>query len=210
MPRHPEFERDEVVRAAQEVFWTYGYGQTTVQHLVAATGLKPGSLYCAFGSKKGVYIEVLDAYNRRFLAGVRELQDHESGALAGLVSVIDDIIDNAVTGKDRRGCLAVNALSEMSDDPDIAARLAANNERTIAAFADVVRTAQGQGDIDPNRDANDVAVFLVNNIWGLRVMCRTATNRSALNAVAAGIIAGVGNQQQKARLRIHARISPAR
>ena len=207
MPRSPEFDRDEVVEAAQSVFWDRGYSQTSVADLVEATGLKPGSLYGAFGSKKGVFLEVLEAYNRGFIRHVGALRRHESGALAGLITILDAIIDDAVTGEDCRGCLAVNAMLEMSrHDDDIAERLQLHTERMRKAFAELVSTAQAQGDIEPQRNPEDVAAFLMNNIWGLRVMCRHEADREVLNGIAAGILAGVGNRQVKARIRV----SPAR
>ena len=46
----------------------------------------------------------------------------------------------------------------------------------------------------------------MNSIWGLRVMCRHEADREVLNGIAAGILAGVGNRQVKARIRV----SPAR
>ena len=203
MPRAPEFNRDEVIYAAQAVFWDRGYSQTSVVDLVEATGLKPGSLYGAFGSKKGVFLEVLDAYNRAFMGRIADLSSHESGAFAGLTTILDDIIDGAVSGGDRRGCLAVNAMLEMSQhDRDIAKRLKKHNDRTLDAFAKLVRVAQSEGDIEPGRNPEAVAAFLVNSIWGLRVMCRSESNREVLNGIAAGILAGVGNRQQKARIRL--------
>lgn len=207
MPRTPEFDRDDVIAAAQAVFWDRGYSQTSVADLVEATGLKPGSLYGAFGSKKGVFLEVLEAYNKTFLEHISTLRQHEAGALAGLITILDSFIDNAVTGQDRRGCLAVNALLEMSQhDEDIAQRLQAHNRRTRQAFLDLVRTAQLQGDIETTRDPDDLAAYLMNSIWGLRVTCRDESSRDILNAIAAGIIAGVSNHHKKARIRI----SPAR
>ncbi len=203
MPLSPEFDRAVVIEAAQAVFWDRGYSQTSVADLVQATGLKPGSLYGAFGSKKGVFLEVLEAYNQSFVTYVKALRRHESGALAGLITILDTIIDDAVTGADRRGCLAVNALLEMSrHDEDIETALSAHNRRTRKAFAKLVETAQVQGDIDPTRDPEEVAAFLMNCIWGLRVTCRDESRREVLNAIAAGIMAGVGNQQHKARIRI--------
>ena len=203
MPRAPEFDRSIVIDQAQRVFWARGYGQTSVSHLVEATGLKPGSLYAAFGSKKGVFLEVLDTYNRRFVEKLNALAEQPSGALAGLVDILDDIVDNAVTGRDRRGCLAVNALLEMSQhDAEIESRLKFHNERTRRAFSALVGAAQAQGDVDPERDAGDIAAFLVNSIWGLRVTCRSESDRHTLNAIAAGILAGICNRQAKIRIKL--------
>ena len=207
MPRSPEYVRADVLASAQRVFWRRGYARTSVADLVAATGLKPGSLYAAFGSKKGLFLEVLDSYNHDFIERINRLRHHESGALAGLAAVLDRIVDNAVTGADRRGCLAVNALLETAQhDSEIDARLRRHNARTLEAFATLVTRAQAQGDVPADRDPADVAVFLVNSIWGLRVMCRADNDRHRLNAVTAGILAGVSQPQAKARFRL----SPAR
>lgn len=207
MPRTPGFRREDVIEAAKGIFWDRGYSQTSVADLVAATGLKPGSLYAAFGSKKGIYLEVLDAYHRSFMRRIGREQRHESGALAGLIRLFEAMIDDAATGRDRRGCLAVNGMLEMSQhDADIARRLSAHNEATRAALADLVRTAQAQRDIDPGRDPEEIAAFLLNSIWGLRVMCRSEADRGVLTGIAAGILAGVRSRQEKARIRL----SPAR
>jgi len=207
MPRTPGFKREGVIEAAKAVFWDRGYSQTSVADLVAATGLQPGSLYGAFGSKKGIYLEVLDAYHRAFMRRIAREKRNDAGALAGLISILEDMIDDAATGRDRRGCLAVNGLLEMSQhDTDIAERLAAQNAHTRAALADLVRTAQAQRDIDPGRDADEIAAFLLNSLWGLRVMCRSEADRGILTGIAAGILAGVRSRQEKARIRL----SPAR
>ena len=203
MPRTPEFNRDNVIDTARDVFWERGYTQTSVSDLVRATGLKPGSLYCAFGSKKGLFLEVLDTYERRFIERLEAAGRHPSGALAGFIDLLDEAIDDAVLGRDRRGCLAVNAMLEMAGhDPDIEARIVRHNAGTRTAIASLVRIAQAEGDIDAERDPDDVAAFILNSVWGLRVMCRAENNPHMLNAVAAGILAGVGNRQQKARVRV--------
>ncbi len=203
MPRAPEFQREQVIEAALGVFWRRGYTQTSISDLVKATGLKPGSLYGAFGSKKGIFLEVLDGYHRSFIAHLDGLAGHESGALAGLVTLLDELVDDAVTGRDRRGCLAVNTLLEMAQhDDDIAGQVRRHNEGTRVAFARLVRRAQDQGDVDGARSADDLAAFIVNSIWGLKVMSKAESDRAVLNAIAAGVIAGVGNAQQKARVRL--------
>ena len=52
--RSAEYDRDAVLRNAMEAFRAKGYAKTTMQELVAATGLHPGSLYAAFGNTRGL------------------------------------------------------------------------------------------------------------------------------------------------------------
>ena len=63
--RTPEFERDVVVRQAMDVFWRRGFQGASLSLLGAAMGLKPGSIYAAFGSKEELFREALAAYVKR-------------------------------------------------------------------------------------------------------------------------------------------------
>lgn len=192
MARAPEFERAEVVEKAMTVFWERGYGQTSVGDLVNATGLNPGSLYAAFGSKKGVFLEVLDEYNSGFLARVRSLGSGNRPAMHDLYVFLLSIVDETVAGRDRRGCLSVNALLELSQhDADIADRLNRHNETVRTAFSRVLSLAQAQGDIPAGKDIGGLAAFLVSNLWGMRVMCKSRPERASMVAVVDGVMTGL-------------------
>lgn len=174
------------------VFWERGYSRTSVGDLVNATGLNPGSLYAAFGSKKGVFLEVLDDYNNAFLEKIRSLGNGPGPALDDLHTFLMNIVDDMLAGRDRRGCLSVNALLEMSQhEADIAARLDQHNQRVQTALIRVLSLAQQQGEIAASRDVNALSAFLVNNLWGLRVMCKGRPTRGDMNAVVNGVMAGL-------------------
>ncbi|MFC0842139.1 helix-turn-helix domain-containing protein [Streptomyces noboritoensis] len=61
MPRPREFEPDAVVDQAMLRFWLRGYRATSVEDLVKATGVKPGSLYGAFPGGKHTLPEIAGA-----------------------------------------------------------------------------------------------------------------------------------------------------
>ncbi len=195
MPRTPEYDRSQVVDQAMSVFWERGYGKTSIGDLVAATGLKPGSLYAAFGSKKGIYLEVLEEYHRSFVVTIRDLARSGSPKMPAVRELLQTIADDAVSGRDRRGCLSVNALLEMSaHDPDIAARLDTHNAGVRLAFAELLEAAQKRGEIADASDPMALAAFLVSNIWGMRVMCKARADRSAMSAVIDGVMASMGER----------------
>ena len=183
MPRTPEYDRDAVIAQATEVFWARGYAKTSVNHLVDATGLQPGSLYAAFGNKKGVFLEVLDDYCRGFLRSIRALAEAEGSRTAAIRDILDDIVDEATSGAGRKGCLIVNAMLEMSQhDEDIARHLDEHNRAIRKAFARLIRAAQQRHELPEAKDPNAMAAFLVNSIWGLRVSCKGNPDRAGLEA----------------------------
>lgn len=65
MARPRTFDEEVVIAHAAQIFGRLGYNACSVDDLVEITGLQRGSLYKAFGSKRGLFEKVLD----RFLVG---------------------------------------------------------------------------------------------------------------------------------------------
>lgn len=59
MGRAPEYDRDNVLSAAGALFGRFGYAGCSIEDLVQGLGIHRGSLYKAFGSKRGLFIEAL-------------------------------------------------------------------------------------------------------------------------------------------------------
>jgi TetR/AcrR family transcriptional repressor of nem operon len=47
-----QFNREDVLNRAMDVFWRWGYESTSIEDLVEATGIDRGSLYNTFGNKE--------------------------------------------------------------------------------------------------------------------------------------------------------------
>ena len=184
MPRPPGFERQDVLQKATEAFWERGYGATSISDLVAATGLQPGSIYAAFGSKKGMFLEVLDEYGSSFLGEVRSTLRREASSLDAIRAFLEAIAEDTMQRQGARGCLLVNATLEMSHhEPDIAQKLCQYSDRLRQVLLEALNDARDAGEISPDSNPESLSVFLVNNLWGMRVMCRSAPSRQSLTAV---------------------------
>lgn len=189
MARHAEYDRGTVIDRATAVFWERGYGKTSIGDLVDATGLQPGSLYAAFGNKKGLFLEVVDAYNRGFIARIHALRDDDNRSIDKIEALLAEIVDDAASGEGERGCLTVNALLEMSlHDEDIARKLRGYNAELRKAFTWLLKDAQAEGDVRTRHDPNELAAFVINNVWGMRVMCKSQPDRASLQAIVNGVL----------------------
>jgi len=62
MGRPRSFDEHAVLAAATTAFTDLGYEATSVDDLLRATGLHRGSLYQAFGSKRGLFLAALRAH----------------------------------------------------------------------------------------------------------------------------------------------------
>ena len=71
--RPREFDEHLVVLQVAELFAKQGFNGTSLDDLVAATGLKRGSIYKAFGSKLKLFHLALQQIAERFSASRRDL-----------------------------------------------------------------------------------------------------------------------------------------
>lgn len=68
MPRPRTQSREQLVDSAMAVFWKSGYFATSMEDLVAATGVSRGGIYTDFGGKDALFLASLKAYRERFAA----------------------------------------------------------------------------------------------------------------------------------------------
>src|SRR5687767_573726 len=64
MARTREFDIDEALEGAMNVFWTKGYEGASLQDLLDAMNIARGSLYKAFQDKRSIYLAALDRYDQ--------------------------------------------------------------------------------------------------------------------------------------------------
>lgn len=62
MGRPRSFDENELLAAAADVFTSHGYEGTSIDDLVTSLKVHRGSLYQAFGSKRGLFLAVLRRY----------------------------------------------------------------------------------------------------------------------------------------------------
>src|SRR5262252_1513367 len=99
-----QFDEQEVIATALDVFWRKGLHDATMQDLAAATGVQRGSLYNAYGDKEAIFLRAFDRYAEQFL----EMAGKSLGqgdAAARLRHFFDVIIANMTSGSPPRGCL---------------------------------------------------------------------------------------------------------
>ena len=181
MARHREFDVDAAVAAAMEVFRRHGYEGASMRDLAEATGLGSGSLYAAFGSKEGLYLAALDLYRSRYAAPLVDVlragHDPREVIREVFISAIDDIVADG----QRRACLIVAAATERAHlDTRVAERLRSTAQSLELALYDLLAEGQLRGRIPADRDAHDLAAFLVTSLQGLRVMGSINPDRATL------------------------------
>lgn len=176
MARPRSFEREQVIEAAVSQFQRAGLHATSAEDLCRATGLGRSSLYNTFGSKDELFAQCLDAYLDRTLARTAEVVgDTARGTLERIEILLRRVAaeesERAASGAPR-GCLAVNTVTELADDPAYESsveRIGRDTAARLELLATVLRAGQAAGEVTASISAEGLAAFVNSAVAGLRV-----------------------------------------
>jgi TetR/AcrR family transcriptional regulator, transcriptional repressor for nem operon len=188
-----EFDTDAAVQAAMTAFRRHGYEGTSIQDLVEATGVGRGSLYAAFGSKEGLYLAAIDRYREQYAAPLVELLRSGAPALEVIREVLVAAVDEIVRDGNRLACLIVAAAMErVADDPETARRVRTTTQSLEDALAEIIAAGQDAGELTGQRNARDLARFIVTTLQGLRVMGAISPDRRSLMSAVEVAVGALG------------------
>ena len=172
MARPRKFVEDQVIEAARDQFWTHGYGGTSLDDLVAVTGLGRGSLYGAIGDKHTIFMRALDEYSTSTMATVRaELRDSPQSAYDRLVGHIRSMARANATDSKRRGCLTAKSAAELAaTDKAVARRVKLFLDRYQSELAETIAAAQREGDVDSAVNSRDLAALVLAILRGMEAL----------------------------------------
>lgn len=191
MARPREFDRNEVIEKAMQVFWTKGFERTSVRDLVAAMGINRGSLYDTFGDKEALYLTALERYCSSKVRPMPAGCDGEA-ALNVIRRYFETVADAGPRAR-KRGCFISNTITEFSSRGSAITQTArAGVERTEAALAKLVIQAQAEGDIRRSHDPHKLARFLTSSLNGLRLMAKTGIARAELDDIVDVTLSALG------------------
>lgn len=180
-----QFDEQEVIALALDVFWRKGLHDATMQDLAVATGVQRGSLYNAYGDKEAIFLRAFDEYAAQFLESAGNALAHGSVA-ARLFNFFDMIITNMTSGSPPRGCLTTRAAL------DAAISSSAVRQRVqslLSRLEQLIGKAIGSApDTLPAIDPNRLARVVVTYTRGLAVMERAGYSRKQLKDAAATFV----------------------
>ncbi len=173
MSRPKEFNPDDAIERAMQVFWHKGYEATSMEDLLSAMDLSRGSLYDTFGDKRQLFLKVVDRYCTTFASSKFALLDQPGPALPTLRRFICEMIEGGLADPQRRGCLISNTVMELSPhEKEIAGRLRQALKMAENTFFKVLTRAKEQDELQMGQDPRTLAQFLVTMIQGVIVMIK--------------------------------------
>ena len=177
-----ELTRKRIVEAAAPIFNQHGYEGSSLNALMAATGLKKGGIYRHFASKEELAAEAFD-YSWEAAWKARLLHvDEKANGIDKLKQLIANFIErrSPVPG----GCPVLNTAVDADDgNPILRSRVAKALRSWVSRLEAHLEEAQQQRDAKPDVDPKDVATLIVASLEGALMISRIQRSDEALRRV---------------------------
>ncbi len=175
MARQREFNKEQALEAAMEVFWSKGFEAASLSDLTAEMGIQRPSLYAAFGDKKELFESALRRYNTWHASRIRNLLQQEESVISSFRHLFQQIGASADEHINRhRGCFCINTMVELAPHDSKFSVLTREHQMYLAViFREAIVRGQQIGEIDAALHAEAIANSLVVSMIGLTVMMKS-------------------------------------
>ena len=167
MARPRAFDEAVTLQKALDTFWHRGYGATSMEDLVAGTGLNRASLYATFGDKHQLFMRALRQYQQQ---SVQTLTALTADASAPVLYQLRQILELTVQ---ERGCFLVNAITELvPHDADTQALARADQQFLETLLTALLNRGQQRGEVRSTASPQAQARLLISILSGMRVVAK--------------------------------------
>ena len=182
MPWSKAYDETEVLDRAMRAFWGRGYHATSMADLVAAMEINRGSIYAAFGDKRGLFLRALEHYGRTRHAASLAEDDAGEDPITALLAPLARAA--APVRWHPTGCLIVLTSQELAPhDAEIAGVVTGHFTLLEEHFRARLKIARQRGLVPKSCTPRSTARALVTLWSGLQVMARAGAPPETMAAI---------------------------
>ena len=183
--RPREFDRDEALQRAMELFWSLGYEGTTLADLQKAMGgITAPSFYSAFGSKEALFREAVELYKKTQGAPVGEALAEGATARTSIEGMLRAAVESVCGQGKPRGCLMVlGAMNCMPANKGVEDFM--RDQRALRGRFIRQRLQRGvaEGDVPSGTDLHALVSFYTSIVDGMAIRAKDGASRKSLDAI---------------------------
>ena len=182
--RTRQFDLNEALDRALDVFWVRGYEGATLPELTRAMGINRPSLYAAFGNKEQLFHKALDRYRTGPMSFLTEALCKPT-ARAAVEAIFAGFVKMQRDRDKARGCLVVSALACGEEGEAVRRELARLRQGIVTALRERFERAVRDSDLPAGTDCATLARFTATVLNGLAVQSASGATEKELRLVSA-------------------------
>ncbi|WP_242112584.1 TetR/AcrR family transcriptional regulator [Luteimonas aquatica] len=182
--RPRQFDRDQALRQAMNLFRERGYDGASLGELTQAMGISPPSLYAAFGCKEALFREALALYSATEGSTTARALSEPATAREAIEAMLRDAARAFTAQQPGRGCLVVlGAPHRTGENAEIFDDLVACREQTQKRIRARLQRGIADGDVPAGADVAALAAYYATVLNGLSLQVRDGAPRKRLLSV---------------------------
>ncbi len=173
MTKKTKYDRQEVIDKATNLYWKKGFHATSMRNLQDEIDMRPGSIYAAFGSKDELFKEALKNYTGMALTQLQQFRDEHDSVIATLTAFIKAQVIDTQNDAPNGMCMLAKTIGELTEDNQgLIDTTKVHLGEIVNAFILLIKEAQALGEIDKDKNAEDLAIHIQIQIAGLRTFAK--------------------------------------
>lgn len=166
--------RAKIVAAAADLMYVQGVGRTTLDEVVAASGVSKSQLYHHFAGKDMLVRAVIELTGERVMQRERDALGRVS-TMAGLKRWRDALVQNNALRHGAYGCALGSLASDVADHDDVARlALASLFGQWEALLVSALQRLKDNGTLPDDASAEQLATGLMGAVQGGYLLAQTA------------------------------------
>lgn len=134
--------RDQLLDAAEELFYERGYQAVGMDALRAASGLPLKRIYSLFEGKDSIAVAMLDRRDERWHASLAQRVAHETDPKGRVLAIFDWLFD-WLARDGHRGCAWINAFGELGGTSSAVAEAVRRHKKRLRNYVNDVVAGTG-------------------------------------------------------------------
>jgi TetR/AcrR family transcriptional repressor of nem operon len=184
MARTKDFDENEVLAKAIQIFWHKGYNGTSMQDLVDGLGISRSSLYDTYTDKHTLFVKALESYKNTGADKIQDIINNTTSAKETVKTLLKFTLNELLCDNKQKGCFMVNAEVEVAPhDAEVNSLVCKNDLQMEDAFYQVIQKGKDSGEVKNQQDARALARFIFNTVKGMRVTAKSTTDRAVFNDI---------------------------
>ena len=194
MNRPKQYNREEVLSKATNLFWERGFKETSISYIVTSTKVNTFSIYTEFGDKEKLYLACIDYYNKTSRKFLEDILTRKPLGLANIEAFLEERVCHTFSKKEIKGCLIFNSvIEEKVLSKKINKKINSRIRKIKSLLSNCLHAAQERKEISVNRDCKCLVNFLVCFTFGMINIGMKDTTKEELRKMVTSTLSVIKN-----------------
>lgn len=195
MVRKREFNEEQALDAAMNLFWENGFEATSLTDLTTGMGIQRPSLYATFGDKRELFEASLRKYNQWHAISVHQQLHHHVSVQEAFRAFFEQIAREGYEDKPSRGCFCINTIVELATHDEKIEIVTREHQMYLTViFQERLEQGVKAGQLPKSVHTKALAQTLIVSLIGLTVMLKSRPERSFIEHSITGILSLLENE----------------